>query len=124
MAGADQYGVNVLIHLQVLFVESHLPVGSLRFPKPPQARQPVRPQVGQDVLNAVETVGTGLDFKSHLAGGVQEVLLNIAGHQPTLLSFSVLSLEPREVHVCPRQRDTGGLLVLQKSGRVNTLNLI
>jgi hypothetical protein len=34
MAGADQHGVNVLIHLQVFFVESYLPVGALRFPAP------------------------------------------------------------------------------------------
>src|SRR5438132_11174941 len=115
MTGADQHGVDVLIHLQVLFVESYLPVGGLRFSEPPQGRQSVGTQVGQNVLDAVETIRTSLDFESDLAGGVKEVLLNIARHQPTLLRFRVLSLEARKVHVRPRQGNTSGLLILQQS---------
>ena len=56
MAGTDQHGVDVLIHLQVLLVEGDLAVRGLRFPQSPQSGKPVGTQVGKHVFDTLETI--------------------------------------------------------------------
>ena len=67
MAGADQDGVEVLVLLQVFLVEGDLAIGGLGLAEPADGCQPVGTEVGQDVLDAPEAIGAGLDLQADLA---------------------------------------------------------
>ena len=62
---------------------------SSRVSKPPHGRQAVGTQIGQDVLDAVQAIRSRLYPQAYFTSSVQEVLLNITGHQPPLLRFGM-----------------------------------
>ena len=73
--------------------------------------KPLGAQVGQDVLDAPQAVGPRLDAQADPLGGVDELLLDVLGHQPAFFDFQVPLLEAGEIHVGAGQGDAGGLLV-------------
>ncbi len=103
----------------MLLVERDLPVGRLGLAESPDRRQTIRPKIGEDVLDPPEAVSAGLHLEPDLAARGEEVLLDVAGHQPPLFHFGVRPLEGAKIHVRFRQRDASCLLVLLEAAGIN-----
>src|SRR5260370_41190149 len=98
MTGAHERGVQVLIEIEVLLVECDLPVRCLGLAESPDGCEAIGPEIGEDVLYPPETVSARLHLEAHLAARREEVLLDVAGHQPPLFYFSVGPLEGGKIH--------------------------
>ena len=66
----------------------------------------------------------GSTFRPISRSGIDEVLLDVARHQPAFLGFGVRRLEAGEIHVGARQGDAGGLLVLEQPCGVDAVDLV
>ena len=86
--------------------------------------QAVGPEVGEHVLDSPQAVRPWLDLEPDGAAGLDEVLLDVAGHQPAFLGLGVRLLEPGEIHIAAREGDAGGLLILPQPGRVDAVDLV
>ncbi len=63
MVGAEQDGIQVLVQVEVLLVKGDFAVGGFGLAQAADGGQVVGAEVGQDVLDAPEAVGAGLDFR-------------------------------------------------------------
>ena len=86
MAGSEQYGIEVLILLQVFLVEGQLPVARVRDAQTSNGREALRAEIGTHMLDPPESVSSSLRPETHSLGGVQEVGLDIAGHESPFLA--------------------------------------
>jgi hypothetical protein len=113
VAGAEEYGVNMLILVQVRLVEGEFAVGRFGFAHAPDGVQPFGAQVGEDVFHPPEAVGAWFDLESDFHGGLDELILNLPRQEAAFLGLHVGFLEAGEVHVGAGERDAGRLLVTQ-----------
>src|SRR5207247_366268 len=109
MTWAYEHRVEVLIKIEVLLVKRDLPVRRLGLAESSDGGQTIGPKISQDVLDPPEAVGARLHLEPDLAARGEEVLLDVAGHQPPLFHFNVCPLESRTVDVRFRQCDASCL---------------
>src|SRR5262245_10901844 len=105
----------MLVLIEVLLVESDLPVRRFRLAQLTDGSETIGTQIGEHVFDSPQPIRPRLHSKANFGTGFDELILNVAWHKPSLLGLDVGALEGGEIHVGAGEGDAGGLLILEEA---------
>ena len=65
VAGTEKHGIQMLILLQMLFVEGQFAIARVRLPEPPDGGETLGPEIGEDMLDPPESVRSRFGAKTY-----------------------------------------------------------